>query len=229
MRAFFSSIAISSVIFLAPLAQANTLPPGPTGSAPTDKSFFLIFDRNGSADSRSYIVDRKGFYERDGWWTSGSGRIGVFNDDQGSRRKGFSSNISFNGFNSRGSSGGGGVGGSFSGGAGFSSGGANGAGGSLSGGSGFFNMKGLQQGLGSAGGNRGSSLSNMLANAGSNGSFGFGAEGQGTAGGDPPGVSATPVPASCTMMHIGLAFGLLAWIRNRNPSKGTIVDTPIAQ
>ena len=227
MRAFFSTIAISSVMFLAPFAQANTLLPGPTGSAPTDKSFFLIFDRSGSADSRSYIVDRKGFYERDGWSMSGSGRIGLFNDDQGSRRKGFSSNIAFNGFNSRGSSGG--VGGGLSGGAGFSSGGANGGGGSVSGGSGFFNIKGLQQGLGAAGGNGGSSLSNMMANAGSNGSFGFGSEGQGTRGGDPPGDSATPLPASWTMMLIGLAFGLLAWIRNRNPSKGTIAYTPIAQ
>jgi len=126
MRAFFPSIIVSSVIFLPPCVYGNTLLPGPTGSVPTDKPFFLTFDRNGNGDARSYVVDRKGFYERDGWSRSDSGRIGAFNDDEGSRNKGFSSNFSFNGFNSRGSSGG--TGWSFSGGAGFLGGASGGTG-----------------------------------------------------------------------------------------------------
>jgi hypothetical protein len=194
VRAFFPSIIVSSAIFLAPCAHGNTLLPGPTGSAPTDKSFFLTF---GPGDARSYVVDPKGFYERDGWSSSDNSRIGAFNDDEGSRNKGFSSNLSFNGFNSKGSSGG--IGGSFSGGA------SNGGGLSISGGSGFFSMKGLGEGGGFAGGNKGSD----------SGSGGLGSEGAGSKGlGDPPGVSATPLPASWTMMLIGLAIGLLAWCRN---------------
>jgi hypothetical protein len=63
-------------------------------------------------------VDTKGFYERDGWTRSDYGRIGVFGGDEGSPNKGFSSYLSSNGFNSKGSSGLGS--GSFSGGAGFS-------------------------------------------------------------------------------------------------------------
>jgi hypothetical protein len=204
MRSFFPSIIISSAIFLAPCAYGNTLQPGPTGSVPTDKSFFLTFDRSGSADARSYIVDRKGFYERDGWSRSDNSRIGVFNDDEGSR-KGFSSNLSFNGFN-LGSSGG--AGGSFSRGAGFSSGQSNGTGGSLSGGSEFFRMQGL--GDTGGGGNKGSVLSDS---GGSSGSFGLG---EGSKGLGSPGVSATPLPASWTMMLIGLAFGLLVWLRKSN-------------
>ena len=145
MRAFFPWIVVSSVILLAPWAHGNTLLPGPTGSTPTDKSFFLTFERSGAADlAFRNIVDRKGFYERDGWSRSDSSRIGAFNDDEGSRDNGFSSNLSFIGFNSKGSSAG--IGGSFPGGPGFSGGAGNGGGGSLSGGGGFFNMKGLGEG-----------------------------------------------------------------------------------
>ena len=156
MRAFFPSIVVSSVILLAPWAHGHTLLPGPTGSTPTDKSFFLTFERSGAADSRSYIVDRKGFYERDGWSRSDSSRIGAFNDDEGGRDKGFSSNLSLNGSNSKGSSAG--IGGSFAGGAGFSGGAGNGGGGSLPGGGGFFNMKGLGEGGGFSGNNQGSAF-----------------------------------------------------------------------
>ena len=197
MRAFFPSIIVSSAIFLAPCAYGNTLLPGPTGSPPTDKSFFLPLD------ARSYVVDSKSFYERDGWSKSNSSGIGVFNDDEGSRNKGSSSNLSFNGFNSKGSSGS--IGGSFSGGAGVSGGSSNGGGLSIPGGSGFFSMKGLGEGGGFAGGNKSSDT----------GSGGLGSDGAGSKGlGDPSGVTATPLPASWTMMLIGLAIGLLAWCRN---------------
>jgi hypothetical protein len=212
MRAFFPPIIVSSAIFLAPCAYGNTLQPGPTGSAPTEKSFFLTFDRSGSTDSRSYIVDSKGFYERDGWSRSDYGRIGVFSGDEGSPNKGFSSNLSFNGFNSKGSSGLGG--GSFLGGAGFSSGAANGSGGSLSGGSGFFSMKGLGEAAGLAGGNKGSGF--ILSD--SSGSSGPPNLGEGSKGPGDPVVSATPLPASWTVMLIGLAFGLLVWLRKSNSS-----------
>ena len=209
MRALFPSVVVSCAIFLAPCAHGNTLQPGPAGSAPTDKSFFLTFSRDGSADARSYIVDRKGFYERDGWSRSDSSRIGAFNDDEGSRNKGFSSSLSFNGFNSKGSSAG--IGGSFPGGPGFSGGAGNGGGGSLSGGGGFFNMKDLGEFGGLSGSNRGSDL------GGPSGSFGFGSEGGSGKGlWDPSGVSATPLPASWTMMLIGLAFGLLVWFGKSN-------------
>jgi hypothetical protein len=210
MRAVFPPIIISTAIFLAPCAYGNTLQPGPTGSTPTEKSFFLTFDRSGSTDSRSYIVDSKGFYERDGWSRFDDGRIGVFNDDGEGRTKGFSSNLSFNGFYSKGSSGG--AGGSFSGGAGFSSGAANGSSGSLSGGSGFFSTQGLGEAGGFAGGNKGSGFV-LSDSGGSSGSFGLG---EGSNGLGSPSVSATPLPASWTMMLIGLAFGLLVWLRKSN-------------
>jgi hypothetical protein len=204
MRAFFPSIVVSSVIFLAPCAHGNTLLSGPPGSAPTEKSFFLTF---GPGDARSYVVDPKGFYERDGWSRSDSSGIGAFNDDEGSRNKGFSSNLSFNGFNSKGSSGG--IGGSFSGGAGFSGGASNGGGPSISGGSGFLSMKGLGEGGGLAGGNKvsGFTISNP---GGSTGSFNLG---EGSKGLGDPSVNATPLPASWTMMLAGLALGLLVWFR----------------
>jgi hypothetical protein len=202
MRAFFPSIIVSSVIFLAPCAYGNTLQPGPTGSAPSDKSFFLTFDRSGSADSRSYIVDGKGFYERDDWSRSDSSRIGVFNDDDGSRNKGFSSSLSLNAFNSKGSSGG--IGASFSGGA------SNGGGRSLPGGSGFFSMKGL----GESGGSKGSGFI-FSDSGGSTSSFNVG---EGSKGPGDPGVSATPLPASWIMMLAGLALGLLVWFRKSTSS-----------
>ena len=82
MRAFFPSIVVCSAIFLAPCAHGNTLLSGPPGSAPTEKSFFLTF---GPGDARSYVVDPKGFYERDGWSRSDSSGIGAFKDDEGSR------------------------------------------------------------------------------------------------------------------------------------------------
>jgi hypothetical protein len=213
MRAFFPSIVVSCVIFLAPCAHGNTLQPGPVGSAPTDKSFFLTFGRDGSADARSYMVDHQGFYERDSWSKSGNTQIGVFNAAEGTGSKGFSPDISLNAFNSRGASGG--TGSSSPGGAGSfgSSGGANGGvGASLSGGR-FFSLKGLEEGVGFVGANKGSGLSSLLPNSGSNGSFGLGSEGEGPKGLGDPGVSATPLPASWTMMLIGLAFGLLAWFR----------------
>ena len=201
-------IIVSTVIFLAPCVYANTLPPGPTGSAPTDKPLFLTFERSGPGDARSYVVDRKGFYERDGWSRSDRGRIGAFNDDEGSRNKGFSSNFSVNGFNSRSSSGG--TGWSLSGGAGFSGGIGKGADGSLPGGSGFFAMKGLGDGAGFGGGK---SLGSTLSDSGSGGSVSLGPEGGGKGLADPTSVSATPLPASWSMMLIGLAFGLLVWLR----------------
>ena len=80
-------------------------------------------------------------------------------------------------------------------------------------------MKGPEEGVGFAGSNKGSSLSNLLSNSGSNGSFGLGSEGGGPGGLGNPGVSATPLPASWTMMLIGLALGLLAWFRKSNSSK----------
>jgi len=145
-------------------------------------------------------VDHKGFYERDGWSRSDDGRIGLFNDDDGSRNNGSSSKLAFNGVNSKGPSSG--VGGSFSGGAGF-------GGGSHSGGSGFFNMKGVGEAGGFAGGNKGPGF--ILSESGGPNSFGLGEGSKGL--GDPRGVSATPLPASWTMMLIGLTFGLLVWLR----------------
>jgi hypothetical protein len=216
MRAFFPSIVVSSVIFLAPCAYGNTLQPGPVGSAPTDKSFFLTFGRDGSADARSYVVDHKGFYERDSWSKSGNTQIGVFNAGEGNGSKGFSpENISLNAFNSRGASGG--IGSSLSGGAGsFGSGANSGVGASLSGGGGFFSLKGLEEGVGFTGASKGSGLASLLSNSGSNGSFGLGSESEGPKGLGDPSVSATPLPASWTMMLIGLAFGLLVWFRKSN-------------
>jgi hypothetical protein len=158
MRAFFPSIVVCSAIFLAPCTYGNTLQPGPVGSAPTDKSFFLTFGRDGSADARSYMVDHKGFYERDSWSKSGNTQIGVFNAGEGTGSKGISpENVSLNAFNSRGASGG--TGSSSPGGAGSfgSSGGANGVGASLSGG-GFFSLKGLEERVGFVGANKGSGL-----------------------------------------------------------------------
>ena len=221
MRAFFPSIVVCSAIFLAPCAHGNTLQPGPVGSAPTDKSFFLTFGRDGSADARSYMVDHKGFYERNSWSKSGNTPIGVFNAGEGTGSKGISpENISLNAFNSRSASGG--TGSSSPGGAGSfgSGGGANsGVGASLSGGGGFFSLKGLGEGVGFVGANKGSGLSSLLPNSGSNGSFGLGSEGEGPKGLGDPSVSATPLPASWTMMLIGLTFGLLAWFRKSNSSK----------
>jgi hypothetical protein len=209
MRASFPSIVVSSVIFVAPCAHGDTLLPGPPGSAPTDKSFFLTF---GPDDARSYVVDPKGFYERDGWSRSDSSGIGVFNEDEGSRNKGFSSNLSFNGFSSKGSSGG--IGGSFSGSAGFSGGASSGGGLSISGGSGFFSMKGLGEGGGFAGGNKG--LGFIISDSGgSSSSFNLG---EGNKGPGDPSVSATPLPASWSMMLAGLAFGLLVWFRKSTSS-----------
>src|SRR5579872_5082871 len=106
MRPLFSSVMVCSVIFLAPCAHGYTLLPGPIGSAPSDKSFFLTFDSNGDGKARSYIVDTKGLYERDGLSRSDNNWIGVFKDDDGSRTKGSSANLSFNSSNSKGSSGG---------------------------------------------------------------------------------------------------------------------------
>ena len=206
MRAFFPSIVVSSVIFLAPCAHGSTLLPGPTGFAPTEKSFFLTF---GPGDARSYVVDPKGFYERDGWSRSDGSGIGVFNDDEESRAKGFSSNLSFNGSNSKGSSGG--ISGSFSGSAGFSGGASNGGG---SGGSGFFSMKGLGEGGRFAGDNKGSGFI-ISDSGGSSGSFNLG---EGNKGLGDPSVSATPLPASWTMMLAVLAFGLLVRFRKSTSS-----------
>jgi len=212
-RTFFPSVIACSVIFLTPCAHGNTLLPRPIGSAPADKSFFLTFDSDGHGNVRSYVVDSKGLYERDSWSRSDSSWIGVFNDDEGSRNKGFSDSLLSNGSNSKGSSGGAGV--SFSGPEGFSGGASNGTGAGLTGGGGFFSMKGLGEGLGSAGGNKGfnkglESSSTILLNTG--GSFGFVGQGEDLA--NSASVSATPLPASWTMMLIGLgAFGLLGCFR----------------
>jgi len=200
MRMHFSPIIVSSAILLPTIAYGNTLRPGPIGSPPVEKLFYLTFDRNGSGDTRSYIVDRKGFYERGDWSRSDNSRIGAFNDDDGSRNNGSSSKLAFNGVNSKGPSSG--VGGSFSGGAGF-------GGGSHSGGSGFFNMKGVGEAGGFAGGNKGPGF--ILSESGGPNSFGLGEGSKGL--GDPRDVSATPLPASWTMMLIGLTFGLLVWLR----------------
>src|SRR5579872_1014177 len=197
MRPLFSSVIVCSVIFLAPCAEGHTLLPGPIGSAPSDKSFFLTFDSDGRGNARSYVVDSKGLYERDSWSKSNNSWIGTFKDDEGSRNERFSAKLSFNGSNSKGSSGTVGV--SFSGAEGISGGASNGT--SPTGGGGFFSMKGLEEGLGSAGGKKGfESLSSIL-----------GPGGQDPKGlGHSAGVSTTPLPASWTMMLIGLgAFGLL--------------------
>ncbi len=204
MHPFFPSVIVCSVIFLAPCAHGDTLLPGPIGSSPGDKSFFLTFDSDGRGNARSYVVDSKGLYERDSWGRSNNSGIGVFNDDEGSRNKGSSANMSFNNSSSKGSSGAGG-GMSFLGGGGSSGGASNGSGANLMGGGGFFSMKGLEEGLGSAGGKKGfESLSSIL-----------GSDGPGTKGlGNSAGVSATPLPASWTLMLIGLgAFGLLGCFR----------------
>jgi hypothetical protein len=203
MRPFFPSVIVCSVIFLAPSAHGGTLLPGPIGSGPSDKSFFLTFDSDGHGNARSYVVDSKGLYERDSWSRSNNSGIGVFNDHEGSSNKGSSANLSFNSSNSKGSSGG--VGTSFSGAGGFSGGASSGSGASLAGSGGFFSMKGFEEGLGSAGGKKGlESLSSIL-----------GSDGPGTKGlGNSASVSATPLPASWTMMLIGLgAFGLLGCFR----------------
>jgi hypothetical protein len=151
---------------------------------------------------------------------SGNTQIGVFNAGEDAGSKGISpQTISLNAFNSRGASGG--TGSSSPGGAGFfgSSGGANGGvGASLPGGR-FFSLKGLEECVGFVGANKGSGLSSLLPNSGSNGSFGLGSEGEGPKGLGDPSIRATPLPASWTMMLIGLAFGLLAWFRKSNSSK----------
>jgi hypothetical protein len=125
MRALFPPIVIFSAIFLAPCGYGNTLQPGPTGPAPTEKS-------SGAA--------------------SGSG------------------------------------------------------------GSGFFSMKGLGDAGGFAGGNKGSGF--ILSDTG--GSSGPSNLGEGSKGPGDPVVSATPLPAAWTMMLIGLALGLLVWLRKSN-------------
>lgn len=210
MRVAFPSIVVFSAIFLAPSAHGNTLELGPAGSVPTDKSFFLTLDPNGSGDSRSYIVDRKGFYERDSWSKSSSTWIGSFREGEGSN-KGFSStNLSVNSFNSKGANGG--TDWSFSGGAGFSGGASNGAGFAGGKGSGLALSEGL-----------------ILSDSGLNGPFSLGSEGAGGKGvGDPPGVSATPLPASWTLMLAGLAFGLLVWFRKSRSSAKRKRERPLA-
>src|SRR5579872_7125389 len=105
MRPFFPSVIVCSVIFLAPCAHGDTLLPGPIGSAPSDKAFFLTFDSDGHGNARSYVVDSKGLYERDSWSKSNNSWIGNFKDDEGSRNKGSSANLSFNSASSKGSSG----------------------------------------------------------------------------------------------------------------------------
>jgi hypothetical protein len=218
MRALLPSIIVFSATLLAPSAHGNTVEPGPTGSVPTGQSFFLTFDHNSSSDSRSYIVDRKGFYERDSWSKSSNTGIGPFRESEDSN-KGFSStNLSVNSFNSKGANGS--PGWSFSGGAGLSGGASNGAGASLSGGGGFYSMKGLLEGAGFAGGKGSGFILSALSGSGSNGSLGLGSLSAGGSG-DPPGVAATPLPASWTMMLIGLAFGLFVWFRKifRSPKR----------
>jgi hypothetical protein len=202
MRAFIPLIVACSAIFLATSAQGNPVLPGPIGSVPSENAVQLAFDSGGQGSPRFYVVDSKGFYEGIGGSRAYDGLIGLFNEDEASDSKGFSANQSHYASNSKGS---GGV--NVSRGSGFP-GGASGTG-SLTGGGGF--LRSLEE-LGSGTG-KGLGLSAILTNSGD--SFGFGSEGQGSRG-DAPIVSATPLPASWTMMLIGLAaFGLLGSLRTR--------------
>lgn len=191
LRALFSPLLVCSVL-LAPSAFGSSLQPGPYGSAPTDKSFILTFDASANMRS-SYVVDTKGFY----WPTSL--QIGGFTaSDPGD--KGFSpAGVSANIFNSDGVNGG--TGGNSAGVVGFfRSGGGQIGTGSVGG----FNGLGESSGLGA--GDRGPGLSGLLLNSE--------LTGPGPDRGVSTSVSATPLPASWTMMLIGLlAFGLLAWFR----------------
>jgi hypothetical protein len=213
MRALLAPAVVSSIL-LAPLAYGNTLQPGPPGSAPSDKSFTLTFS---SADVRSsYVVDAKGFYEQGSWLKSSNMQVGAFGANDGTGDKGFSpTNGSADTFNSK--SGNGGAGGSFAAVAGFlsSSGGGIGSAGMSSGGVGSFGFKGPGQAFDFQAGTKG--LAGILVDSRPL-DFDPGAHGAGLR--DPSGsVSATPLPASWTMMLIGLlAFGCLACFRKLKTS-----------
>ena len=209
MRVLLAPAFVSSIL-LAPAAYGNTLQPGPHGSAPSDKSFILTF--NSSADARSsYVVDAKGFYEQGSWLRSSNGQTGAFGANEGTSDKGFSlTNGPADVFNSK--SGNGGAGGILAGGAGFpgSSGGGIGSTGMSLGGPGSLGPRGLGQAFDLHAGSNG--LAGILLDSRPIDS-GPGSHGEGLR--DPGGsVSATPLPASWTMMFIGLlAFGCLACLR----------------
>jgi hypothetical protein len=219
MRALLPSIIVLSANFLAPSAHGITVEPGPTGPMPTEKSFLLTLDHNGSGDSRSYIVDRSGFYERDSWSKSINTGIGSFREGEDSNHGFSSTNLSLNSSNLKGANGG--PGWSFSGGAGPSSGASNGTGTSLSGGLGLSIFKSLGGSSGFGASDKGSSFSSSPFTA-----LSLGIQGEGALGNpdkpDPSAtsVSATPLPASWTVMLIGFAcLGLLALFRKlRKPS-----------
>jgi hypothetical protein len=220
MRALFPSIIVLSATFLAPSAHGMTVEPGPTGPMATEKSFLLTLDHNGSGDSRSYIVDRRGFYERDSWSKSINTGIGSFREGEDSSHGFSSTSLSLNSSSSKAANGGG-PGWSFSGGAGPSSGANNGTGTSLSGGLGLSILKSLGESSGFGASNKGSSFSSSPLTA-----LSLGVQGEGAPwNSDKPNpsatsVSATPLPASWTLMFVGLAcLGLLALFRKlRKPS-----------
>ena len=200
MRASYPSILLGSAIFLAPCAHGNTLVPGAFGSAPAGKSFLLTVEGGGSGGARSYLVDRKGFYEEDVWTRSDDGGRGGSSDAEGSREAGSSSILSFS--NSKRLTGFGVISGS----KGFSSGASDGP--SLMGGGGIFSMKGLEAvaGFSSGGPGRIASRPGMTGDT-----FVMGSRGADARFGNPANVSTTPLPASWTMMLIGLCgFGYLA-------------------
>ena len=210
MRASYPSIFLfGSVTFLAPCAHGNTLVPGPLGSASAGESFLLTLDGGGHGGARSYLVDRKGFYEEDVWTRSDGGRRGGSNDAEGRRETGSSSILSLSsskrltGF------------GAISGLEGFSRSASDGP--SLTGGGGIFSMKGLEEGAGLASGGLGiPSRPGITADT-----FAFGS-GRSNAGfGNPASVSTTPLPASWTMMLIGLCG--FSYLARRSRKKGSAV------
>lgn len=207
MRALFSPVFIFSIL-LSSVAYGSSLQPGPYGSAPTGKSFIVTFDA--SADTRSaYVVDSKGFF----WPSSNSAQsatqIGGFAASADTSNKGFSptgalADVS----NSRSISDG--TGGGFSGVAGFFS---SSGGGSTS----LWASKALHDGsdFGAVNNNFSDPGSTELALEGIRGSG--------------PSVSTTPLPASWTMMLIGLlSFGLLARFRRPKMSENRPREASIA-
>lgn len=206
MRALFSQTIVLCA-FLASSAYGNTLPPGPPGSTANDKSFLLTLGPDGSADTRTFMVDSSGFYERDFWSKSGSAEVGVFNANEGVGNKGFSpAGPSLHAFASRPAN--------------YSS------GASLSGGADSFGANDHGGGSSFDANKNGLVLSGIPSTSGSSKGLdlGFGGDDpRGPGSSDKTVVSATPLPASWTMMLIGFAaFGLLACFRKLKRSSAIL-------
>jgi hypothetical protein len=223
VRALFPPVLVSSIFLaafvlaafvlapfvLAPLACGHPLQPAPAGSTPSDKSIVLTFAS--SADRRSsYVVDYKGFYEPNFAPSASNSGIGTVGSDDGAGTRGSSpASVLAEASNSKGMKVGSAGLSALAGPSGSSGGGIAGAGSSSgsSQGSGFFGSRNVGQGANLGAGGKGLGLFAVLPDSETNG---LSPEPEDFK--DPgPSVSATPLPASWTMMLIGLlAFGLLS-------------------